>query len=98
MLQIAFDMQKSSIWCQVIWIGLNLRVSEITYAVDAPWRGSPVVVLLSLLRSQLRVGLSHGKGVASALRGTAEDYLSKLIASTSELSSLWSFSGTGLLG
>jgi hypothetical protein len=88
MSQTAFDMQKSSIWCQVIWIGLNLRVNEITYAVDVPWRGSPVVVLLSLLRSQLRVGPSHGKDVAFALRGAAEDSLSGLIASTSELSSL----------
>lgn len=69
-------------------MGLNLRVSEIAYAVDSPWRGSPVVVLLSLLRSQLRVGPSHGKGVASALRGAAEESLSGLIASTSELSSL----------
>jgi hypothetical protein len=69
-------------------MGLNLRVSEIAYAVDVPWKGSPVVVLMSLLRSQLRAGPSHGKGVASALPGVAEDSLSGLIASTSELSSL----------
>jgi hypothetical protein len=69
-------------------MGLNLRVSEIACAMDAPWRGSPVVVLLSLLRSQLRVGPSHGKGVASALRGAAEESLSGLIVSTSELSIL----------